>query len=182
MGQIYLVSPIATHWGQPWYIYFRPNNKRPLVLRWGKYTTFTVEVPWVSQSEVWGITNKFGSFYFFLRPFPTVKSFLLALWSSCPFLAHFPFKLEFLDWVIFTCSLSPSLMGYSSVKVKVAQSCLTLRPHTVHGILQASILEWVSFPFSRGSSQTRDWTHVSHIAGGFFTNWATRETQEYWNG
>ena len=45
-------------------------------------------------------------------------------------------------------------MGYSSVKVKVAQSCLTLRPHTVHGILQASILEWVSFPFSRGSSQT----------------------------
>ena len=39
------------------------------------------------------------------------------------------------------------------------QSCLTLRPHglyTVHGILQARILEWVSFPFCRGSSQLRD--------------------------
>ena len=47
--------------------------------------------------------------------------------------------------------------------------------YTVHGILQARILEWVAFPFSRGSSQPRDWTQVSHIAGGFFTSWATRE-------
>ena len=63
------------------------------------------------------------------------------------------------------------------VKVKVTQSCLTLyNPvnYTVHGILQASILEWVAFPFSRGSSQPRDWTQVSCIAGGFFTSWATR--------
>ena len=36
---------------------------------------------------------------------------------------------------------------------------------TVHGILQARILEWVAFPFSRGSSQPRDQTQVSHIAG-----------------
>ena len=42
--------------------------------------------------------------------------------------------------------------------------------YTVHGILQARILEWVAFPFSRGSSQPRDRTQVSHIAGGFFTN------------
>ena len=41
--------------------------------------------------------------------------------------------------------------------------------YTVHGILQASILEWVAFPFSRGSSQPRDQTQVSHIAGRFFT-------------
>ena len=53
----------------------------------------------------------------------------------------------------------------------------SLRPldYTVHGILQARILEWVTFPFSRGSSQPRDWTQVSRIAGGFFTSWATRE-------
>ena len=38
------------------------------------------------------------------------------------------------------------------------------------------ILEWVAYPFSRGSSQTRSWTWVSCIAGGFFTIWATRET------
>ena len=37
---------------------------------------------------------------------------------------------------------------------------------TVHGILQARILEWVAFPFSRGSSQPRDWTQVSCIVGG----------------
>ena len=43
----------------------------------------------------------------------------------------------------------------------------------VHGILQARILEWVAFPFSRGSSQPRDWIQVSRIAGRFFTSWAT---------
>ena len=59
---------------------------------------------------------------------------------------------------------------YVKVKAKVAQSCLTLcgpMVYTVHGILQARILEWVAFPFSRGSSQPRDGTQVSHIAGGF---------------
>ena len=47
--------------------------------------------------------------------------------------------------------------------------------YTVHGILQARILEWVAFPFSRGSSQSRDWTQVSRIAGRFFSSLATRE-------
>ena len=45
------------------------------------------------------------------------------------------------------------------VKVKVPQSCPTLCDpvdFTVHGILQARILEWVAFPFSRRSSQPRD--------------------------
>ena len=45
----------------------------------------------------------------------------------------------------------------------------------VQGILQARILEWVAFPFSRGSSQPSDRTQVSHIVGGFFTSWVTRE-------
>ena len=36
-------------------------------------------------------------------------------------------------------------------------------------------MEWVAFPFPRGSSQSRDGNQVSHIAGGFFTSWATRE-------
>ena len=63
-------------------------------------------------------------------------------------------------------------------KAKIAQSCLTLcdpMNYTVHGILQARILEWVAAPFSRESSQPRDRTQVSHIAGGFFTFWAPRE-------
>ena len=57
-----------------------------------------------------------------------------------------------------------------------------LMDYTVQGILQARILKWVAFPFFRGSSQPRDWTQVSHIAGGFFTNRATTEAQEYWRG
>ena len=53
--------------------------------------------------------------------------------------------------------------------------------YTVHEILQARILEFVAFPFFRGSSQPRDGIQVSRIAGRFFTNWATREAQEYWH-
>ena len=53
---------------------------------------------------------------------------------------------------------------------------------TVHGILQARIPEWVVFHFSKGSPQTRDWTQVFCIPGGFFTSWATREAQECWSG
>ena len=47
----------------------------------------------------------------------------------------------------------------------------------VHGTLQARTLEWVAFPFSRGSSQPRAWTQVSHIAGGVFASWATSFSQ-----
>ena len=52
----------------------------------------------------------------------------------------------------------------------------SLQPQTVHGILQAIILECVAFPF-RGSFQPRDQTQVSRTAGGFFTSWAAREAQ-----
>ena len=49
------------------------------------------------------------------------------------------------------------------------------------GILQAKILEWVAIPFSRASTQSRGQTQVSRIAGKFFTDWTTREAQEYWD-
>ena len=52
--------------------------------------------------------------------------------------------------------------------------------HTVHGILQARILEWVAYPFSSRSSRPRNWTWVFCIAGRFFTNWAMREVPRYW--
>ena len=66
-------------------------------------------------------------------------------------------------------------------EVKVAQLCPTLcdpMDYTVHRILQARILERVAFPFFRESSQPRDQTQASRIAGGFFTSWATREARE----
>ena len=89
---------------------------------------------------------------------------------------------DVLSTICFHLSWIPYLL---LLKVKVAQLCPTLcnpMDYTVHGILQARILEWVAFPFSRGSSQPRDWIQVSHTAGGFFTSWATREDHEYWSG
>ena len=69
------------------------------------------------------------------------------------------------------------------VKMKVAQSCLALWDprgcsppgSTVCGILQARILEWVAIRFSRQSSQARNQSGVSRIAGRIFTIWTTRE-------
>ena len=66
---------------------------------------------------------------------------------------------------------------------EVAQSCPTFCDHvdcsrpgsSVHGILQAKILQWVASSFSRGSSGPRDQTQVSCIAGRRFNLWATRE-------
>ena len=69
--------------------------------------------------------------------------------------------------------------------MKLAQLHLTLwdpMDYTVHGILQAWILEWVAFPLSRGSSKPKNWPQISCIAGRFFTSWATREAEEYWTG
>ena len=59
------------------------------------------------------------------------------------------------------------------MKVKVTQLCLNLcnpMDYTIHEILQARILEWVAFPISRGSSQSRDQTQVSCIADRVFTS------------
>ena len=69
--------------------------------------------------------------------------------------------------------------------VLVAQLCLTLCDpmdcslpgSSVHGILQARILEWVAIPFSKGRSQRMDRTQVSCIADGFFTTGAAREAR-----
>ena len=71
----------------------------------------------------------------------------------------------------------PTCLVYTwkTVKVQVAQLCLTCwdpMDYTDHGILQARILEWGAIPLSRGSSQPRDQTQVSCIAGGFFISWA----------
>ena len=68
-------------------------------------------------------------------------------------------------------------------------SCLTLcvpmdrslSGSSLHGILQAIILEWVAISFSRGSSQPRDQTQVSHIAGRCFNLWATRKSKADFN-
>ena len=67
------------------------------------------------------------------------------------------------------------------------QSCLTLCDprdqglpgSSVHGILQARVLEWIAIPFSRETSQPRDWTLVSCLAGRFFAIWAAGKMKGY---
>ena len=76
----------------------------------------------------------------------------------------------------------PCTLHWVLLKPLVAQSCPALcnpmdcsLPHSsVHGILQARILEWVAIHFSKGSSWPRDRTQVSHTAVSFFTVWAIR--------
>ena len=74
-------------------------------------------------------------------------------------------------------------------KCMLSQSCWTLCDpmdcsppgSSVHGILQARILEWVAMPFSRGSSQPTDWTHVFHVScigRWVLYHWATREVHK----
>ena len=83
------------------------------------------------------------------------------------------YSMFFEKWVVCVCVL-------------VAQACLTLCDPmdcsltgcSIHEILQARLLEWVAFPFSRESSQPRDWTWVFCIADRFFTIRATR--LHYW--
>ena len=57
----------------------------------------------------------------------------------------------------------------------------SLPDSSIHGILQARILEWIVIPFSRGSSRPRDIFQVSWIASGFFAIWVTRETQKMYS-
>ena len=67
----------------------------------------------------------------------------------------------------------PSLWSNSQICMWLLEENIVLTIWTYMGILEARILEWVAMPSSKGSSQPRDHTQVSHIAGGFFTSWAT---------
>ena len=68
-----------------------------------------------------------------------------------------------------------SLFVFCCFRFSLYHIALEYQCSSVHGILQARILEWVAFPSSRWSSQPRDQTQVSCIAGGFFTSWAIRK-------
>ena len=88
-------------------------------------------------------------------------------------------------WVSKLVLLVFPILILASKCVSVVQLCPTLwdsmgcspSGSSVHGILQARTLEWVTIPFSRGSSRLRVWTQNSCIAGRFFTIWGTREAE-----
>jgi len=66
-----------------------------------------------------------------------------------------------------------AVLSHSAMSDSVTPRTIACQAPLSMGILQARILEWVAMPSSRGSSQPREQTQVSHIAGGFFSIWAT---------
>ena len=72
---------------------------------------------------------------------------------------------------------SPTWLRTITIIVSCNHMDCSLPGSSVHGILQARILEWIAIPFLRGSSQLRNCTSVFCIAGRFFTVWDTREAQ-----
>ena len=120
----------------------------------------------------------------FVYPFICGVAFSLAIMNNAATNIH----IQVLMWTYISLGLIPrSRNAGSNDKTLVAQRCPTLcdpmdcKPtrFPVHGILQARILEWVAILSSRGSSEPRDQTQLSHIAGSFFTIWATREAHIY---
>ena len=85
------------------------------------------------------------------------------------------------DYIIKRFQCQAKGLGCCCVLYSVAQLCPTLCDpmdcsppgSSVHGILQARILEWIFVPFSRGSSWCSDWTWISSLTGRFFTLWTT---------
>ena len=96
-------------------------------------------------------------------------------------------RLLHLRWQVDSLRLAPPRKPFRALerkKVKLLSRVTLCDPvdcslpgSSVHGILQARILEWVTISFSRGSSRLRDRTRVSHIGGRCFNVWATREAQ-----
>ena len=121
------------------------------------------------------------SFYPVRLSFPSKgPGFFMPVWCDYLFTGCLLYIIFLVCWNNLRLHLS---VKWKWSEVKVAQLCPTvcdpmdcsLPGCSVHGILQAKILKWVAIPFSRGSSQPRDWIQVSCIAGRFFTVWATRE-------
>ena len=92
---------------------------------------------------------------------------------------HTVFNLHML--IFFICCYTVLIFIISMLSCSVMSQFLVTPWTAAHqtplsmGILQARILKWVAMPPSRGSSQPRNQSQVSHITGGFFTIWATRE-------
>ena len=114
---------------------------------------------WYIELDYVGGSDRCGC-YFCGLSFPDLITWDLRQWWYLQFVVSFPLLL------IISCFLL------------VAQLCPTLCHPTdcsppgssLHGILQARILGWIAAPFSRGSSQPRDWTQVSCIAGRFLSS------------
>ena len=126
-----------------------------------------------------------GELTAFVAPIFGPSGFTLFALKLCSLLSLWCW-VETCDWL----NYQRHQVSHNKQQHACAQSCPTLCDpvgcsppgSSVHGISQASILEWVAISFSRGSSRSKDWTHISCIsclAGGFFTTGATWEAHDW---
>ena len=138
------------------------------------------------------ISNKLGSFFVFQSYLICASIYLYILFTLSLFtgflktvllkysvysikFTHYKNKLSLLEVNLYYVSRSVISQLFATPWVVACQAPLSM------GILQARILEWVVISFSKGLSQTRDQTQVSHVAVRFFTIWASREAHwSYW--
>ena len=162
------------------------SSKSVLCIRWPKYWNFSFNIS--PSNEHSGLLSFRMDWFVFLLVQGTLKSFLQhhsskasILWCSTFFIAQLshPYMttgktIALTRWTFFSKVMSLLFNMLSRLVI----AFLPRSKYTVHGILQARILEWVTISFSRESSQPRSQTQVSGIAGWFFTSWFTREAWE----
>ena len=166
-------SPLALNLSQHHGWWASGSSESARCLRWPKYWSFSFSLSPFNKYS--GLISFKTDWFDLLAVQRTLKSFLHYHNLKASILQHS---------VFFMVQLShPYMTTGKSVKMLVTQSCPTLcdpmdcnpSGSSVRGILQARIPEWVAISFFRGSSQARDLTQVSCIAGRFFIVWATRE-------
>ena len=131
--------------------------------RWVRPQAHSISNPWFGWSHYWYLIFDFGRWYVSLKMY--VNIYVTSLIGQLRKMSWYGSKS--FDW-----TLSVKVKTLSHVWLFVTHS---LPGFSIHGILQARILEWVSISFSRGSSWPRDRTGVSCIGGRRFNLWATRE-------
>ena len=163
------------------------SNESTLHIRWPKYWSFSFSI--IPSNEHPGLISFRMDWLDLLAVQGTLKSLLQhhsskasILWHSAFFtvqLSH-PYMTtgKTIALTRWTLVVSFQFLFWFSEMRKMLLLLLLSNVHlfcnpmdyTVHGTLQARILEWIAFPFSRGSSQPRDRAHVYQIAGRFFSS------------
>ena len=162
-----------------------PSNKKSLAQSPinTEHLTLAYETAWDSS---FGCYSYFTTKFCFMIFTQVVGLFSLLLQIHCPRWSKRGGLQRNLNWLIPCCSC-PLLLcecwahwGLPKWRCQLLSHVwlfATPQGSSVHGILQARLVQCVSISFSRGSPWPRDWTQVSCIAGRFFTIWATREFQ-----